>query len=280
MGSMGASYFVNTWTGPLKSAGFSHGSINTTRLYYEDDYNPAPLDEWQGRLRHNLGGSPEDAYDRYRDASLELSVLEGTLELPLFHLWSDLDPVSIAAAHQDMPAAFAGYSAPWGDYNSGVQGHSVTHNLDFPFATTALTRFLDGLAVQIMEGEDGAGRVGQSVWDDEIWAMASGTGVRASDRAGVLYRQTIAADGAVRATFFLFGDPEVTATLRLLDASGGVLSETSVRGDALQRGDRDYPTLREVLAETTLTASSSGEVILEVESDGAGALALDVVIVD
>jgi len=296
MGAMGAAFFVNNWEGPVRSAGFSHGSINSTRLYYEDDYNPAPLSEWVGRLSHNLGGAPfEDGpdssqtgwYPRYRDTSLELSVIEGTLELPLFHLWSDRDPVSIAAAHRDMLAAFEQAhqpsGLPWGDYNSGVEGHSVVHNLDYPYATLAMVRFLDGLSVTVLEGEDGDGDVGVPLTDEDALPTASGNGARISDRAGVLYRQPVAATPGqeLRATFFLIGDDSVTATLRVLAGDGTVLARASVSGDALDRGDRDYPALREVMGRTTLAATSDeAEVWLEVEGDGQGALALDVVIVD
>jgi len=296
MGAMGAAFFVNTWPGAVLSAGFAHGSINSTRLYYEEDYNPAPLEDWVGRLSHNLGGAPfEDGpesaqttwYPRYRDTSLELSVLEGSLAMPLFHLWSDQDPVSIGAAHVDMPDAFeAGHGErgiAWGDYNSGVQAHSVVHNLDFPYATLALVRFLDGLSVTALEGEDGAGPVGTPVWSDDTFALASGTGARVTDRSGLLYRQSVPASAGqeLRATFFLIADAATTATLRMTDSDGAVLSEVSIPGDQLDRGVRDYPALREVMARTTLSAAASGdEVWLEVESDGGGSLALDVVLID
>ena len=292
MGAMGAAWFASQTAIPLAGAGFAHGSTDTTRLYYEEGYNSDPPEAWQGRFDHVFGGppyldgpgsAPSPQYPSYRANSLALAVSEGDLELPIFHLWSSRDPVSLAVAHEGMAELLATRGdIPWGDYDTGVRYHSVIHSLRYPYATLALLRFLDRRGeVAVLEGEAGEGKVGEASEDAEAWALMSGTAVRESAEPGLLYRQRLSppAGSSFRATFFLSAGGEVQITLRASDGAG-VIDSAVLGAEDLSYPDRDYPGLREVLAATTLAGTARGELTLEVLTEGRGEVALDVILVD
>ena len=274
------------------------GPADTLRFYYEDDYSGVELATLVARYDHTHGGPPceteackvrTDAYWRYRDMALNLALQEGSLTVPVLHLWNQQDYLSPPQQHQDTPGVLeethgaADIRSFDYDVDHVTPAHTQVNSTSAAYAAWMGLRFLYGQELVVLEGEDFDG-VGAAQRDDSACRNA----VRRAEagEAGTLLSHSFtppAGEVSVRAWLKtgqdVSGDTEVV-TLTLSEG-GTVLAEASVDPDHGDWNAAAWQSVKDALDASTLAATSSGgELTLEVETTGATWVTLDVVVVD
>lgn len=279
----------------LAGLAFDSGAGDFVRYYWEEDYSPFGLEIRQARGDHTLGGPPTAAadddtpsafYDSYRDMSLERALLDGRVALPV---WSENDGGAPAVQNQDIAALLAAHSpAPWLDYEVAKATHTQAHDPSSAFVGVAMTEFLSGRSVQLLEAESGTGVLGQVVEGTQEVEKLSGTGARRSapaDGPGLLWESSSASEVTrgltVRASIFLdlTGQSDADLVTLKLIQGGQVLAERTLAPGALEYTLTDHAAGVAWMEALTLEAESEGgAVTVQVWTEGTGVVLADVAV--